>query len=84
MSQLSLFDSPKAEPETRAPNREFIRKHLNRVLRVMRRAEHLPWSTAEARRWQEQFPELARLLPEEEAKQYCFQFEQEWERLQAA
>lgn len=84
MSQLSLFDSPKAAPERRAPNPDFIRKHLNRVLRMMRDAEHLPWSEAEARSWQQQFPELAQLLPEDEARHYRAQFETEWERLKAA
>lgn len=84
MSQLSLFDSSKPKTEKRPPNTAFIRKHLDRVLRQMRNAEHLPWSAAEARRWQEQFPELAKLLPEEEAVEYGASFEREWNRLNAA
>ena len=42
MSQLSFFDSPREEVAPRSPNLEFIRKHLNAVLRLMRNAEHLP------------------------------------------
>lgn len=84
MSQLSLFEQPKAAPERRAPNPDFIRKHLNRVLRLMRDAEQLPWSEAEAQSWEKQFPELAKLLPDEEAAHYCFQFDAEWGRLKAA
>lgn len=83
MSQLSLFDSPKPALERRAPNPDFIRKHLNRVLRLMREAEQMPWSEGEARSWERQFPELAKLLPEDEAQKYRAQFEAEWERLQA-
>ena len=30
------------------------------------------------------FPQMAGLLPQGEAAQYCFRFEQEWERLKAA
>ena len=84
MSQLSFFDSPREEVAPRSPNLEFIRKHLNAVLRLMRNAEHLPWSAAEAKNWQKQFPELTKLLPEDEAERYRSQFEQEWERLKAA
>ncbi len=84
MSQLSLFDSPKPAPERRPPNLAFIRKHLNHVLRLMRGAEHLPWAEAEARSWEKQFPELARLLPIEEGEAMHREFIAELARLRAA
>lgn len=84
MSQLNLFDSPKPAPEQRPPNTAFIRKHLNRLLRLARDAERLPWSEARAKSWEKQFPELAALLPREEGEAMRAAFEAEMKRLRAA
>jgi hypothetical protein len=44
----------------------------------------MPWDGSKRSLFKKIFPDMANLLPEEEAKQYCFQFEREWERLMAA
>jgi hypothetical protein len=44
----------------------------------------MPWDWSEQSLYQTIFPQMASLLSEEEAAQYCFQFEAEWERLKAA
>jgi hypothetical protein len=84
MSQLSLFDSQRPAPERRPPNLPFIRKHLNRVLRLMRDAEIMPWGEPETKSWEQQFPKLARMLPSEEGEAMLSAFEVELERLKAA
>ncbi|MBA3446315.1 MAG: hypothetical protein H0T56_01660 [Pseudaminobacter sp.] len=81
MSQLSLFDSQKPLAEKRPPNPDFIRKHLNRLLRLARNAEILPWSEAEAKDWERRFPELALLLPAEEGEALRAAFAAEMHRL---
>jgi hypothetical protein len=84
MSQLSFFDSPRPTPEKRPPNPEYIRKHLNRLLRLARNAERLPWSEPETRSWEKLFPELALLLPPEEGEALRSAFAIELERLRKA
>lgn len=84
MSQLSLFDSPKPRAERRPPNLTLIRKHLNRVLRLVRDAETMPWNEPETKSWERQFPELSHLLPPEEGETMRAEFEAEMERLKAA
>jgi hypothetical protein len=44
----------------------------------------MPWDWFEQSLYRTIFPQMAGLLPEEEAAQYCFRFEQEVERLKAA
>ncbi len=44
----------------------------------------MPWDWSEQSLYKTIFPQMAGLLPDEEAAQYRFQFEQEWERLKAA
>ena len=83
MSQLSLFDSPRPAPERRPPNPDFIRKHLNHALRLLRRADRMPWSEPETRNWEERFPELVGFLPEEEGLPMLEEFRSEVERLRS-
>lgn len=82
MAQLPLFAS-KSETR-RAPDPAFIRKHLLRVLRMARDAERMPWSAAETRNWEKQFPELAQFLPSEEGQALLAEFQREIERLRKA
>ena len=84
MSQLSLFNSQKPAPEKRPPNLPFIRKHLNRVLRLMRDAEQMPWSEPETQSWERQFPKLAEAAARRTKENCCGQlFAAELERLKA-
>lgn len=44
----------------------------------------MPWDWSEQSLYRTIFPQMAGLLPHDEAAQFCFRFEQEWERLKAA
>jgi hypothetical protein len=78
------FRFAKARAREAATQLPFIRKHLNRVLRLMRDAEIMPWSEPETKSWEQQFPKLARMLPSEEGETMLSAFEVELERLKAA
>jgi hypothetical protein len=81
MSQLNLFQ-PEAPPVARRPaNPAFMRKHLNRLVNMARRAERLPWSVPEAQSWARRFPELTKSLPEDEARTLIEAFTAELARL---
>jgi hypothetical protein len=84
MSQLPLFRPERAEPTQRQPNLAFIRKSLNRLLRVAREAQIMPWSEAEAGSWEKLFPELAASLPAEEGEILTSEFKGELARLRSA
>jgi hypothetical protein len=84
MSQLPLFDSRPAEQPPREPDLDYIRKHLNRLLRTARKAERMPWTPARTKSWEGFFPELAALLPEEEGKALQAEFTAQLERLRKA
>ena len=83
MSQLSLFDRDRPAPERRPPNVPFIRKHLRALLRAARLAQFMPWSEGEALSWEARFPELCKLLPEEEGETLRDAFVAEMIRLRA-
>lgn len=83
MRQPSFFDEPAPRQERRPPNLALIRRHLNDLLRIARKAEILPWHAADARHWQEEFPTLARMLPREEGLPMIAEFEKELARLGA-
>ena len=74
MSQLPLFRPERAEPERRAPDLAYIRKSLNRLLRVAREAQIMPWSESETKSWEKLFPELAASLPTDEAQELTSEF----------
>jgi len=44
----------------------------------------MPWDWSQQSLYLKIFPDMANLLPQEEAAQYVLQFEREWERLKAA
>ncbi len=83
MSQLPLFPRPRAEPAQRPPDLAYIRKSLNRLLRLAREAQILPWSESEAESWEKLFPELAASLPAEEAETLTSEFQGELTRLRS-
>lgn len=80
--QGELFAAP-AEPRWQ-PDPDKVRRRLERILAEARAAEKMPWDWAQQSLFKKIFPDMANLLPDEEARQYCLQFEQEWERLKAA
>ena len=84
MSQLPLFRPEGAEPPHRPSDTAYIRKSLNRVLRLAREAQIMPWSEGEARSWEKLFPELAASLPAEEAEALAAEFRSELARLRSA
>jgi hypothetical protein len=81
MSQLPLFSRPQAEAVQRPPDLAYIRKSLNRLLRLAREAQIMPWSEGEAESWQKLFPELAATLPAEEATELVAEFRTQIQRL---
>jgi hypothetical protein len=60
------------------------RRRLLKMLAEARAAETLPWSERETRTLEILFPQMAGWLPAEEAKQLCFEFAREIERLRSA
>jgi hypothetical protein len=85
MNQLKLFRSDRLEPSPGRPSDPaYIRKSLNRILRVVREARIMPWSEAETESWEKLFPELAALLPAEEAAKLTSEFRGELVRLRLA
>lgn len=83
MAQLSLFTPPPVEPATREPDLGFVRKTLRWRLRWLRHSSVMPWSKPETESLERHLPELARLLPEEEANAFIADFGSELARLRA-
>ena len=83
--QRSLFGSGEnrmqAPRQPTVPDPETVRARLKFVLEKARSAEKMPWSERDLRMWQMVFPNMAKWLPEEEAAQLRFEFDQEIERL---
>lgn len=81
--QGDLFGPAPAQPVW-TPDPDKVRRRLERILAEARAAQTMPWDKPQQSLFKKIFPDMANLLPEEEAKQYVFQFEQEWQRLMAA
>jgi hypothetical protein len=84
MNQLPLFRPKSDNPERRPPDVAYIRKSLNRLLRLARDAEIMPWSEIETESWEKLFPQLAASLPAEEAEELTSEFKSELARLRKA
>ncbi|MEA2758790.1 MAG: hypothetical protein QOH65_1403 [Methylobacteriaceae bacterium] len=84
MSQLPLFRSDRPEPAQRSADPAYIRKSLNRLLRIARDAEIMPWSKGETESWEKLFPQLAASLPADEATVLMSDFKSELTRLRSA
>jgi hypothetical protein len=86
--QASLFgegdDRLQAPRQSITPDPAVIRSRLQLLLQKARVAEKMPWSERDVRMWQTVFPNMAKWLPEEEAAQLSFAFEQELDRLRRA
>ena len=82
-TEPELPDEDWTPPVTRA-NPEKVRAELHAILGQARAASILPWDRRTAGYYRVVFPQMANWLPEEEAKQLCFAFEEEMKRLKAA
>ncbi len=86
--QFSLFGDGSdrlqapARPQIDHPTR--ARAKLTALLETARAARTMPWPERDARMWQTVFPQMANWLPDEEAEQLRFEFQQEIERLKKA
>lgn len=83
MNQLNLFQRERAEEPQRPPDLAYIRKSLNRLLRLAREAQIMPWSEGETESWEKLFPQLAASLPADEAKALMCEFKSELARLRS-
>jgi hypothetical protein len=84
MNHLPLFRSEASEAQQRPSDPAYIRKSLNRLLRVAREAEIMPWGQGEAESREKLFSELAALLPHNEAAELISEFKIELARLRSA
>lgn len=81
-SQLGLeLEDTRADPTNIDP--EEIRLELRAILAIARAAQgEAPWDRRTHRYHQIVFPQMANWLPEDEARQLCFEFAQELERIE--
>mgnify|MGYP001600347393 FL=1 len=61
-----------------------VRRDLHRLLAEARGAKVMPWEPRKVRLYKTIFPQMSGWLPEDEARQLCFEFETEIARLEAA
>jgi len=61
-----------------------VRRDLLRLLAEARAAETMPWEPRKVRLFKTIFPQMSGWLPDDEAKQLCFEFAAELARLEAA
>ncbi len=90
-SQPDLFGDPQgdlfgevARQPVWTPDPEKVRRRLERILAEASAAETMPWDWSKQSLYRTIFPQMAKLLSEEESTQYCMRFEHELERLEAA
>jgi hypothetical protein len=92
MNQQDLFGFGQTELDLEAarartvvhPNPDRVRAKLNKVLAEIRAASEMPWDDDTLGYHQLVFPQMSRSLPEEEAAQLRFEFEEQVKRLLAA
>lgn len=82
--QGDLFPDATPQPGRIVDFPAEARRRLLKMLAEARAADHLPWSDKETRTLEILFPQMAGWLPEDEAKQLCFEFAKEVERLRNA
>lgn len=63
------------------PDPKYLRRVLLLVLKNARAAKTMPWTDYQARKWEVDFPRVAKYLPEEEAERLCADFWTEMARL---
>ena len=75
LQQLNLFDVPPPPPPAYKPDLVFIRKHLNRVLRILYDCKAMPSPTSELGRWVTGFRTLSSELPQAEQAEWDAEFD---------
>lgn len=81
-TQTEMF-AEDAAPAYR-PDPEKVRARLHLILGEARGASTMPWRPAKLSLYRTIFPQMSNWLPDDEAKQLCFEFETEIARLEAA
>lgn len=81
-AQADMFGDVAPPAYTADPDK--VRARLNKILAEARAAEALPWDAAKLSLYRTIFPQMTLWLPDEEAAQLRFQFDEELERLEAA
>jgi hypothetical protein len=82
--QQELFDEATYSPPVYRPDPERVRARLHDILAEARGASTLPWDSPRLRLYRTIFPQMTLALPEDEAAQLRFEFEEELVRLKAA
>jgi len=82
--QRDLFPDATPQPGRIVDFPAEARRRLLNMLAEAKAAERLPWSEKKTQTLEILFPQMAGWLPEDEAKQLCFEFAQEIERLRNA
>ncbi len=89
--QPDLFrPDPQSAPREDQPERlysadpERVRAKLHLILSEARAASSMPWERPKLALYRTIFPQMTNWLPEDEARQLCFDFEAELARLEAA
>ena len=80
--QQDLF-GPDQTPAYR-PDPDKVRARLHLILSEAKSAEALPWDRGRLSLYRTIFPQMTQWLPDDEAAQLRFEFEEELERLEAA
>lgn len=80
MSQFELFTSA-AEPASTKPSVDTVRSRLGGMLRTLRCADEMPFTSKQLAFWTTVVPQMSRWLPEEERTSVCCEFEAEVSRL---
>jgi hypothetical protein len=80
--QADLF-GPAPQPAFK-PDPDKVRRRLDSLLAEARAASVVPWSPAILSLYREIFPRMSGYLTADEGAQYCFEFETELARLEAA
>lgn len=78
-----LFDEDAPAPVFR-PDVDKVRAELLDILAQARAAQTLPWDHRQTNLYRTIVPQMSLWLPEDEARQLCFEFETELARLEAA
>ncbi len=81
-AQADLFGAP--DVPAYCPDPEKVRSRLHKLIAEARAAQGMPWEPTTVSLYRTIVPQMANWLPEDEAKQLCFEFETELKRLEAA
>jgi hypothetical protein len=91
MQQDDLFGNPQpslfpeaAEPVDYRPDPEKVRAKILAVITQARSAETFPWDQARQKFYRTVIPQMSLWLPEDEAAQLRFEFDEEFKRLELA